>query len=122
MFDCVNHCKLLPVEDYFPGVELPPHLSPFVKEEEGDYVPPERQAMLEEQRQTGEGDSEAEEEEEGEKLAGLDLKNAKGRTIKNSRRGVCMRVRGDFSPKKNPAKETCLKKWCNRGKKNPAEK
>ena len=76
MFDCVNHRKLLPVEDYFPGVELPPHLSPFVKEEEGDYVPPERQAMLEEQRQEGEGDSEVEEEEEeGEKV----INNVKNR-------------------------------------------
>jgi len=66
----VNHCKLLPVEDYFPGVELPPHLSPFVQEEEWDYVPPERQAMLEEQKQAG-GDSEMDEEEEkkeGEKV------------------------------------------------------
>ena len=44
------------MEDYFPGVDLPPHLSPFVKEEEGDYIPPERQAMLEdmEQEQTKE--------------------------------------------------------------------
>ena len=44
--DSVNHRELLPVEDYFPGVDLPPHLSPFVKEEEGDYIPPERQTML----------------------------------------------------------------------------
>ena len=65
MFDCVNYSKLLPVEDYFPGVELPPHLSPFVKEEEGDYVPPERQAMLEEERKGGDSGSEA--EKEGEK-------------------------------------------------------
>ena len=48
--DSVNYRRLLPVEDYFPGVDLPPHLSPFVKEEEGDYIPPERQAMLEETR------------------------------------------------------------------------
>ena len=69
MFDCVNHRKLLPVEDYFPGVELPPHLSPFVQEVEGDYVPLERQAMLDEQKQAG-GDSEMEDEqqEEGEKV------------------------------------------------------
>lgn len=32
-------------------MDLPPHLSPFVKEEEGDYIPPERQAMLEETRE-----------------------------------------------------------------------
>ena len=63
----MNHRKLLPVEDYFPGVELPPHLSPFVQEEEGDYVPPERQAMLEEQKQAGrDSETEKEEEEEGE--------------------------------------------------------
>ena len=42
----MNYKRLLPVEDYFPGVDLPPHLSPFVTEEEGDYIPPERQAML----------------------------------------------------------------------------
>ena len=65
VFDCVNYSKLLPVEDYFPGVELPPHLSPFVKEEEREYVPPERQAMLEEERKARDSGSEA--EEEGEK-------------------------------------------------------
>lgn len=70
VFDCVNYRKLLPVEDYFPGVELPPHLSPFVKEEEGDYIPPERQAMLEEERTAGEGDGEQEgEEEKGEEMS-----------------------------------------------------
>ncbi|XP_064461304.1 pescadillo homolog [Ornithodoros turicata] len=46
VFDCVNYKKLLPVEEYFPGVDLPPHLSPFVEEKEGDYVPPEKTAML----------------------------------------------------------------------------
>lgn len=61
------------MEDYFPGVELPPHLSPFVEEQEGDYVPPERQAMLEEQRQAGAGESEAEQEkEEGEEVVGIE--------------------------------------------------
>lgn len=61
------------MEDYFPGVELPPHLSPFVEEQEGDYVPPERQAMLEEQRQTEAGESEAgQENEEGEEVVGIE--------------------------------------------------
>lgn len=60
------------MEDYFPGVELPPHLSPFVEEQEGDYVPPERQAMLEEQRQTEAGESEAGQgNEEGEEVVGI---------------------------------------------------
>lgn len=47
VFDCVNAQILLPVENYFPGEELPPHLSPFVREKEGDYVPPEKVALLE---------------------------------------------------------------------------
>ena len=66
----MNYCKLLPVEDYFPGVELPPHLSPFVQEEEGDYIPPERQAMLEEQRKA-DGIEEKEEDQKGKGLMSL---------------------------------------------------
>ena len=46
VFDSVNANSLLPMESYFPGATLPPHLSPFVEEEEGDYVPPERQALI----------------------------------------------------------------------------
>lgn len=38
------------MEDYFPGAVLPPHLSPFVDEQEGEYVPPEKQALLNKQR------------------------------------------------------------------------
>ncbi|XP_075745314.1 pescadillo homolog [Rhipicephalus microplus] len=50
VYDCVNYRKLLPEQDYFMGEVLPPHLSPFVEEKEGDYVPPERLAMLRVQR------------------------------------------------------------------------
>ena len=45
VFDSVNAGEARPVEDYFPGVTLPPHLSPFVEEGPGDYVPPERRAI-----------------------------------------------------------------------------
>lgn len=41
---------LLPPEDYFIGAVLPPHLSPFVEEGEGDYVPPEKLVLLNRQR------------------------------------------------------------------------
>ena len=41
IFDCVNAKKLLKTDRYHPGDVLPPHLSPFVKYEEGDYIPEE---------------------------------------------------------------------------------
>ncbi|KFW75902.1 Pescadillo, partial [Manacus vitellinus] len=76
VFDSVNAKLCLPVADYFPGVLLPPHLSPFVTEQEGDYVPPEKLKLLALQRGENPGDgshggvselgSEEEEEEEEE--------------------------------------------------------
>nr|BAC86285.1 unnamed protein product [Homo sapiens] len=50
VFDSVNARLLLPVAEYFSGVQLPPHLSPFVTEKEGDYVPPEKLKLLALQR------------------------------------------------------------------------
>ncbi|NWV64884.1 PESC protein, partial [Malurus elegans] len=64
VFDSVNAKLCLPVADYFPGVLLPPHLSPFVTEKEGDYVPPEKLKLLALQR--GENPDEQSEEEEEE--------------------------------------------------------
>ncbi|XP_056275814.1 pescadillo [Pseudoliparis swirei] len=60
VYDCINAKILLPVEDYFLGVTLPPHLSPFVEEKEGDYVPPEKLKIMALQR----GEKPAHEEEE----------------------------------------------------------
>ena len=45
VYDCVNARILLPVQQYFIGATLPPHLSPFVEESEGDYMPPEKIAL-----------------------------------------------------------------------------
>ena len=44
VFDCVNARRLLPMEPYFPGKMLPPHVSPFIEESEPNktaarYVP-----------------------------------------------------------------------------------
>eukprot|EP00057_Strongylocentrotus_purpuratus_P034654 XP_796089.3 PREDICTED: pescadillo [Strongylocentrotus purpuratus] len=66
VFDCVNAHRLLPLEDYFPGVPLPPHLSPFVEDKEGSYLPPERMAMQEGNQKTESDDEEVGEEEEEE--------------------------------------------------------
>ncbi|XP_029961481.1 pescadillo [Salarias fasciatus] len=72
VYDCVNAKMLLPVEDYFIGVTLPPHLSPFVEEKEGDYVPPEKLKIMAlqrgeksvEQQEDDEDDDEDDEEED----------------------------------------------------------
>lgn len=64
VFDCVNARRLLPVENYFQGVTLPPHLSPFVKEEEGDYVPSEKSLLFGERRAYESEESENEEDKE----------------------------------------------------------
>lgn len=71
VYDCVNAKLRLPVEDYFIGVTLPPHLSPFVEEKDGDYVPPEKVKIMALQRgekpaQEQEDDDEEEEEDEDE--------------------------------------------------------
>ncbi|XP_038560072.1 pescadillo [Micropterus salmoides] len=69
-YDCVNAKILLPVEDYFLGVTLPPHLSPFVEEKDGDYVPPEKLKIMALQR--GEKPAQEQEDEEGEDEEGED--------------------------------------------------
>lgn len=43
VYDSINAKTLLPVEKYFHDVKLPPHLSPFIKASEFDYVPPQIQ-------------------------------------------------------------------------------
>lgn len=50
VYDSINAKMALPVEDYFLGVSLPPHLSPFVEEKDGDYVPPEKLKIMALQR------------------------------------------------------------------------
>jgi len=50
VFDSVNARLQLPLAGYLPGDTLPPHLSPFVNEKDGSYVPPERQKIIALQR------------------------------------------------------------------------
>ncbi|XP_026811827.1 pescadillo homolog [Rhopalosiphum maidis] len=46
VFDCINARELFPVDKYFIGTSLPPHLSPFTVEYRTQrYVPPEEKAL-----------------------------------------------------------------------------
>ena len=74
VYDSVNARTLLPVENYFHDVVLPPHLSPFVESKEGSYVPPdisyqqnlafgERQGAGDDDQEEESGEEEEEEEE-----------------------------------------------------------
>ena len=58
--DCVNNNILLPLKDYAPGKPLPPHLSPFEENKEGDYIP-DREKEL--QKLKGEYESESNSED-----------------------------------------------------------
>ena len=57
VYDSVNARLLLPVENYFIGEVLPPHLSPFIEESPSDYVPPEKEALLKLQSGIADDDS-----------------------------------------------------------------
>ena len=86
IFDCINRRQLLPVHKYFLGEMLPPHLSPFIKEERriGDYVPPEEKDLLEPKEQNDEeernksNDSDAEHEDEDESPSEEESSNPTG--------------------------------------------
>ncbi|KAJ8918791.1 hypothetical protein NQ315_011075 [Exocentrus adspersus] len=78
VFDSVNARQLLPVNKYFMGEILPPHLSPFIdKERDQQYIPPEEKALydptlLEEQHKKDEKMGEQGESEEEESASDKD--------------------------------------------------
>lgn len=72
VFDSVNQRSLLPTNKYFIGVELPPHLSPFVDSKRDTYIPPEEKALHDPSLIETHEQSEDEEEEDDEDEAEAD--------------------------------------------------
>lgn len=68
--DCLNRKILLPTDEYAPGRTLPPHLSPFVDEDEvrerGGYVPMEAKRAQDIEMANGEDEDEDEDDDEDE--------------------------------------------------------
>jgi len=45
VYDCTNAATLLDCQKYLPDVDLPPHVSPFLRDVENWYVPPEEEVL-----------------------------------------------------------------------------
>ncbi|XP_053180969.1 pescadillo [Scomber japonicus] len=110
LYDCVNAKLVLPVEDYFLGVTLPPHLSPFVEEKDGDYVPPEKLKIMalqrgenpaQEEEEEGEDDEEEEEEDDDDEEEEDDEEEAEEKNLKKMEE---QRSQGKLPVKVTPGK------------------
>lgn len=114
VYDCINLRIMLPTADYLIGATLPPHLSPFVTEKQGDYVPPDKLKMLnlrkqfeaeqvsEERAKLGETglDSELETDNELEKAVNDDLSDSDedDADVKSNKDKKRVRINGKSAP------------------------
>lgn len=111
VYDCVNARMLLPVQQYFIGATLPPHLSPFVIESEGDYIPPEKLALKDLQSIDKNRDSD---ESESESIEDRPKETKNVRKVEKKAKQESMSVRAGLIVKEN--KEKLLKQQQNEEK------
>jgi len=107
VYDCVNARVLLPVQKYFIGAKLPSHLSPFVVESEGEYIPPERLALknLQALDSLQDNNQESEEESESEAIESQPKPQKPSKKVIESKSdGNAMAVRPGLIVKENKAK------------------
>merc|ERR1719204_2785923 len=103
VFDSINQRNLLPVHKYFLGETLPPHLSPFLKEETriGDYVPPDEKKLR------GLMNAEEEEEEEDEAAAGSEVDEEADEEMEEDQNGQEEEDDSDDSEEEEDDSENC---------------
>lgn len=118
--DCINRKTLLPTDDYAPGRTLPPHLSPFVDEDEvrerGGYVPLEAKRIMDVDMadQEDEEDSEEEDDDEDDEESEEEEVDEDKKMAKNVRPAVGLGKKGKKSAPallaaaKDPKNETLL--------------
>ena len=104
VFDSVNCRRRLPFEGYRPGDDLPPHLSPFMQEKEGDYIPPERLELIRYEREMEENensDDSLEDEKSGSDQSADEIDNIRQSAdeIENIRQSADETVPGDDAQK-----------------------
>lgn len=87
VYDSVNMRILLPTADYLIGATLPPHLSPFVSEKRGEYVPPDKTKMIELRKQ-------------------FEIEKASEEKVKKGEGGVESELETDTEFEKEPPSET----------------
>lgn len=106
IFDSINQRQLLPVEKYFMGVTLPPHLSPFHnKGRDTEYMPPEERMLqdptiLEEMHKKDVEDSSGSDNEKEEEAA--DVQNQDNSETSNEINGTKLAVKPGQVHKQDP--------------------
>lgn len=81
IFDSVNARELLPVDKYFLGAVLPPHISPFIDKTREQYIPPEERALEDPSLAAINADDDDSEEEEEEVVEKKDEEGDKGQML-----------------------------------------